>query len=150
MSDAIEGPAFGWPARTVAVSALCAVAWQALEAWSTFQEQPDRVTLTLLGLAGLGLLYGLGHIVMTRTRVDATHIRQLGWSHTEVEIARITQIKLIYIPYLSWLVSPRLVVRAGGMRTWVFHAADRALLQRFWHLAHDAQTPRVSQPPSGS
>ena len=129
---------------------MCAVAWQALEAWSTFQEQPDRVTLTLLGLAGLGLLYGLGHIVMTRTRVDATHIRQLGWSHTEVEIARITQIKLIYIPYLSWLVSPRLVVRAGGMRTWVFHAADRALLQRFWHLAHDAQTPRMSQPPSGS
>jgi len=129
VSDAIEGPAFGWPARTVAVSALCAVVWQVLEAWPTFQEQPDRVTLTLLGLAGLGLLYGLGHIVMTRTRVDATHIRQLGWSHTEVEIARITQIKLIYIPYLSWLVSPRLVVRAGGMRTWVFHAADRALLQ---------------------
>lgn len=148
MSDVVEGPAFGWSARGLALLALVALAWQAHSAWLGFDTRPDRLTWTLLGLGGLGLLYGLGHIWLTRTRVDATHIRQRGWSHTEVEIARITQIKLIYIPSLSWLISPRLVVRSGGFRRCVFHAADRAVLQRFWQLAHDAQLPRTAAPPS--
>ncbi|MEY2661171.1 MAG: hypothetical protein RLZZ123_2343 [Pseudomonadota bacterium] len=146
MNDAVEGPAFGWPSRLLALFALCAVAWQAWSAWQGFETQPDRVTLTLLGLGALGLLYGLGHIWLTRTRIDDTHIRQLGWSHTEVEIARISQVKLIHVPYLSWLVSSRLVVRAGGLRTWVFHASDRAVLQRFWQLAYDRQSPPMAPP----
>ncbi|MDI9330246.1 MAG: hypothetical protein QM527_02810 [Alphaproteobacteria bacterium] len=150
MNDVVEGPAFGWPARLLALGALLAVATQAYSAWQGFDTQPDRVTLTLLGLGALGLLYGLGHIWLSCTRVDATHIRQMGWSHSEIEIARISQVKLIYIPYLSWLVSPRLVVRSGGIRTWVFHAADQVVLQRFWQLAHDAQLPRMAPPSSES
>jgi hypothetical protein len=42
-----------------------------------------------------------------------------------------------------------LVVRTGGMRSWVFHAADRAVLQRFWQLAHQSQLPPSHrEPPS--
>ena len=150
MTEVVEGPAFGGPARTLALGAVLAVAWQAHVAWQELEIQPDQLTLTLLALGGLGLLYGLGHIVLTRTRIDATHIRHVGWSHSEVEIARITQAKLIYIPYLSWLVSPRLVVRTGGLRSWVFHGADRRVLQRFWQLAHDTHMPHMAEPPSGS
>ena len=96
-------------------------------------------------------LYGLGHIWFTVTQVDQTHIRQSGWVRSEVEIARLTQVKLIYIPYLSWLIAPRLVVRSGGVRSWVFHAADPKVLQRFWQLAHDAQTLKPPPDlPSGS
>ncbi len=141
MTQGVEGPAFSWPARLVALFAVVAVVWQAHGAWRETGTLPDGLSLTLFGLGGLGLLYGLGHIWRTRTHVDDTHIRQTGWSHQEVEIARLTQVKLIYIPFLSWLISPRLVVRAGGLRTWVFHAADRAVLQRFWQLAHNAQLP---------
>ncbi len=150
MTSPVQGPAFSWPARCVALFAVVAVGWQAHEAWLQTGESPDRFSLTLFGLAALGLLYGLGHIWRTRTLVDDTHIRQVGWSHQEVEIARLTQVKLIYIPYLSWLVSPRLVVRAGGMRSWVFHAADRAVLQRFWQLAHQSQLPPGHGGPSSA
>ncbi len=141
MTNAVEGPAFSWTARLVALFAVVAVVWQAHGAWRHTGEWFNDLSLTLFGLGGLGLLYGLGHIWRTRTQVDETHIRQTGWSHQEVEIARLTQVKLIYIPFLTWLVSPRLVVRAGGWRSWVFHAADRAVLQRFWQLAHQSQLP---------
>ena len=147
MTPVVEGPAFSWAARLVALFAVVAVVWQAHSAWNQTGEWPEGLSLTLFGLGGLGLLYGLGHIWRTRTQVDETHIRQTGWSHQEVEIARLTQVKLIYIPYLSWLVSPRLVVRAGGLRSWVFHAADRAVLQRFWLLAHRSQLPPDSATP---
>lgn len=149
MTSAVEGPAFSWPARWVALGAVVAVAWQAFQAWRQTGTLPDQFSLTLFALGGLGLLYGLAHIWRTRTRVDDTHIRQTGWSHQQVEIASLTQVKLVYIPYLSWLVSPRLVVRTGGMRSWVFHAADRAVLQRFWQLAHQSQLPPSHrEPPS--
>jgi hypothetical protein len=150
-ADLVEGPAFTWPARGIATLAVCAVAYQAHVAWQGFDVAPDQVSLTLWGLGALGLLYGLAHIWVTRTQIDATHIRQKGLTDTEVEMARLTQVKLIYIPFLTWLVAPRLVVRAGGLRTWVFHAADRAVLQRFWQLAHNAQLPPAPPvPPSGS
>ena len=35
----------------------------------------------------------------------------------------IRQVKLIHIPGLAWLISPRLVVRAGGLASIVFHAS---------------------------
>ncbi len=147
----LEGPAFTRVARALATLAVLAVAYQAHVAWQHFDEPPDRVSLTLWGLGALGLLYGLAHIWVTRTQVDATHIRQKGLTASEVEIARLTQVKLIYIPYLTWVIAPRLVVRAGGLRTWVFHAADRAVLQRFWQLAHDKQLPQSAhRSPSGS
>jgi hypothetical protein len=96
------------------------------------------------------LLYGLGHIWLTQTAVDDTHIRQTGWLvGAQVEIARLTQVKLIYVPYFSWLMAPRLVVKTGGIRSWVFHAADPEVLQRFWQLAHDAHLPpQRKAPPS--
>jgi hypothetical protein len=149
VTSVVEGPAFSRPARWVALFAVVAVAWQAYQAWLQTLTLPDAFSLTLFGLGGLGLLYGLAHIWRTRTSIDDTHIRQTGWSHQEVEIVKLTQVKLIYIPYLSWLVSPRLVVRSGGIRSWVFHAADQAVLQRFWQLAHQSQLPPgMRQPPS--
>jgi hypothetical protein len=135
----------------LALMALILTLRQVMQGWSQMEGKPEGTTLLLLVLGALGLLYGLGHIWLTRTQVDETHIRQFGWGRSEVEIARLTQVKLIYIPYLSWLIAPRLVVRSGGVRSWVFHAADPKVLQRFWQLAHDAQIPPIPpEPPSAS
>jgi hypothetical protein len=131
--------------------ALCAVGLVVHQAWLALipLRAPTGLTLWGLALSALGLLYGLGHIWFTQTAVDDTHIWQMGWLHSQVEIARLTQVKLIYIPFLSWLIAPRLVVKAGGLRSWVFHAADPGVLQLFWQLAHDAQLPaKLKAPPS--
>jgi hypothetical protein len=136
----LHGPAFTRWAKWLA---LVVVGLVVRQAWLALSLLPPSTGPTLwgLGLGGLCLLYGLGHIWFTQTAVDDTHIRQMGWLGTQVEIARLTQVKLIYVPHLSWLIAPRLVVKAGGVRSWVFHAADPGVLQRFWQLAHDAQRP---------
>jgi hypothetical protein len=142
----LQGPAFTRWAKSLA---LVAVGLVLRQAWLALGQMAAPTGLTLWGLAlgGLGLLYGLGHIWFTQTAVDGTHISQTGWLSSQVEIARLTQVKLIYIPYLSWIIAPRLVVKAGGLRSWVFHAADPGVLQRFWQLAHDAQLPPTHQLP---
>ena len=149
MTTALQGPAFTRWAKGLALGVVALVgrqAWLALSPMAT----PTGLTLWALVLGALGLLYGLGHIWFTQTSVDDMLIRQTGWFSTQVEIARLTQVKLIYLPYLSWLIAPRLVVRAGGVRSWVFHAADPGVLQRFWQLAHDAQMPTLVKPPSSA
>ena len=151
MTESVQGPAFTRSARVLALIAMILTLRQAVQGWSQMDGPPEGTTLWVLVLGAVGLLYGLGHIWFTQTQVDQTHIRQSGWVRSEVEIARLTQVKLIYIPYLSWLIAPRLVVRSGGVRSWVFHAADPKVLQRFWQLAHDAQTLQPPpEPPSGS
>ena len=151
MTESVQGPAFTRSARVLALIAMILTLRQAVQGWSQMDGPPEGTTLWVLMLGAVGLLYGLGHIWFTQTQVDQTHIRQSGWVRSEVEIARLTQVKLIYIPYLSWLIAPRLVVRSGGVRSWVFHAADPKVLQRFWQLAHDAQTLQPPpEPPSGS
>ena len=141
MTEPVQGPSYTWAARALALLAMVLVAQQAWQVWQGLDASPDSTTWIFLGLGAAALLYGLAHIWMARTLVDDTHIRQHGLFQSEVEIARLSQVKLIYIPYLTWLIAPRLVVRSGGLRSWVFHAADRAVLQRFWQLAHDAQLP---------
>jgi hypothetical protein len=151
VTESVQGPAFTRSARVLALIAMILTLRQAVQGLSQMDGPPEGTTLWVLVLGAVGLLYGLGHIWFTQTQVDQTHIRQSGWVRSEVEIARLTQVKLIYIPYLSWLIAPRLVVRSGGVRSWVFHAADPKVLQRFWQLAHDAQTLKPPpEPPSGS
>ena len=151
MTESVQGPAFTRSARVLALIAMILIFRQAVQGLSQMDGPPEGTTLWVLVLGAVGLLYGLGHIWFTQTQVDQTHIRQSGWVRSEVEIARLTQVKLIYIPYLSWLIAPRLVVRSGGVRSWVFHAADPKVLQRFWQLAHDAQTLKPPPDlPSGS
>jgi hypothetical protein len=70
-------------------------------------------------------------IVRSRTAVDATHIRQSWMWDKEVLLADVTQARLVGVPGLSWLVAPRLVVRARGRGLLVFHAADPRVLAAF-------------------
>jgi hypothetical protein len=70
----------------------------------------------------------------SRTKIDAVNIEQ-SWLWTKkVALAEISQAKFIYIPYLSWLIAPRLVVRASR-GVYVFPAADRHVLEAFARLS---------------
>ena len=70
-----------------------------------------------------------------RTSCDGLAIEQTWLWRKKVRLADITQIKLISVPGLNWLVVPRLVVRTGfGLTT--FHAGDPAVYSRFKLLAY--------------
>lgn len=78
-------------------------------------------------------------ILRSRTRIDATHIEQSWIAHKRVAIADITQVKLIYVPGLAWLIAPRLIVKTRRPASTVFHTADPQVLQAFATLAHGRQ-----------
>lgn len=69
-------------------------------------------------------------ILKSRTTISHETIEQTWLWHKTVLIKDITQAKFIYVPYLSWLIAPRLIVRAGiGLN--VFYSADPAVQRLF-------------------
>jgi hypothetical protein len=73
-------------------------------------------------------------ILSSRTSIEQGVITQTWLWDKRVVVRDVTQAKFIYIPYLSWLVAPRLVVRAG-MAVHVFHAASPHVLEAFARLS---------------
>ena len=90
----------------------------------------SSVLLFLALLAGF-VLWCFWWMLISRTTVTATHLRQSWWSDKHVAIAEITQTKLILIPGLTWLIAPRLVVRTRSSGSVVFHAAEPTIIAAF-------------------
>lgn len=135
----IECAAYSLPLKIVAtlfVGALVFAAWRAAgDLASAAWTAPAKASLAVLGI---GVAVGYGWILGSRTSIDATHITQTWLWPKHVRLADITQAKLVYLPALSWIIAPRLVVRARGRRTaMVFPAAGREVLAEFARLTVD-------------
>lgn len=101
-----------------------------------------RVFLVASALAVGG---GYLSILLSRTTLSQTHLRE-GWLlHTEVCLADIVQVKWLRWRWLDAVVAPRLVVRAKGRGVVTFHVADPALRDRVEMLVRLG--PQVSQAP---
>jgi hypothetical protein len=137
--ERVCGPSFPPAIKIIAtalVLALLAYAWRALFGPSGLQARELSATeWAFVAVVTVVIVSGYGVILTGRTTCDHQGIEQSGLWRKRVELAQITQIKLISIPGLSWLVVPRLVVRTGlGVTT--FQAGDPAVLERFQLLAH--------------
>ena len=138
----VEGAAFTLTIKALAVLLVLGIAVYVVRLW------PEQGWLTW-GWQSLGFMAAtlvvvlacLGYICWSRVRIDDTHIEQTWLWRKRVAIAEISQLKFIYVPYLSWLIAPRLVVRLGVTGWYVFHAADRRVLQRFYQLAVRGANP---------
>lgn len=90
----------------------------------------------LLVVAGLATLVLFNYwVIKSRTSVDAKQIRQSWIWSKQVLWADVVQAKMIYLPFLSWIVAPRLVVRGRGGMVTLFHAADDEVLKAFTRYA---------------
>lgn len=133
----VEGPSFPPTVKglaTVLVVGLLVLGWQVVG-----RRPWDHVE----GPAGLFLLAataviasGYWGILTSRTRIDGRCIRQSWLWPKEVALADITQVKLLEVAALSWLVVPRLVVRSGNMNLTTFHTADPQVLAALRLLAY--------------
>ena len=138
----VEGTAFTPTIKALSVLLVLGIAFYVVRLW------PEDGWLSL-GWQSLGFMAAtlvvvlacLGYICWSRVRIDDTHIEQTWMWRKRVAIAEISQLKLIYVPYMSWLIAPRLVVRLGVTGWYVFHAADRRVLQRFYQLAVRGANP---------
>lgn len=94
------------------------------------RESIDSVTLGLYGVATVMCAWVAYWILFSVTTVTDTCIEQTWLWKKRVELSRVTYAKLIYLPYLSWLIAPRLVLKTG-LSVYVFHGATRELVEAF-------------------
>jgi hypothetical protein len=140
-APAAEGPAFTTGVKLLATALVASVAivgWRA--APSLLAGRASMPALLFLGLVLAFVGVGYASILRSRTRITGTHIEQTWIVDKRVAIADITQVKFIYIPGLTWLVTPRLIVKARFPGSMVFHAAEPRVLTAFARLA-------LGQPP---
>ena len=131
-----EGPAFPVVVRLLVTGLTLWVfvaGWQAMDQPSVRLASLEAKALVVAGLAVL--LIVTGWVWRSRTEVNAEFIRQTWVWPKRVAWSDINHAKMIYVPYLAWLVAPRLVVRSGAGMVTVFHAADHDLLTTFTHYA---------------
>ena len=131
-----EGPAFPLQIKLLASLLVGSLLFWGIRAASniTLAQWPAS-TLMVMGLVSAFIAVSYYWILCSRTSIDATTIRQTWLWPKEVKLADVTQAKFIYVPYLTWLVVPRLVVRASGRGMYVFHSADKRVLAGFAKLS---------------
>lgn len=135
--EPIEGPSFSFAMKMLASNL---VGWLGLAAWRVIADGAlsswDDSTRIAMGMALIIVFVSYIGILTSRTGIDGQTIHQRGLWSKEVRLADITQIKLIALPGLGWLIAPRLVVRAGGLTVTTFHAGDPRVLAAFRRLAY--------------
>lgn len=134
---AVEGPSY--PPALKLLTGLLALAlglwgWRALDGL-------DRATVGsgahLLFVAGLlVVLVGFWEVATSRTTIDGEAIVQRSLWSRRVPLRNITQLKLLRVPGLDWLVVPRLVVRTRGLGLATFRAGDVRLVAAFRRLVY--------------
>lgn len=135
-SDAfIESPVEG-PAFPLLVKIMATVLMLAMVYWGVGAEQQiiwrefSSGAAVLFGGALLITVVAYVWILKSRTSIDAQAIEQTWIWKRRVLLADITQAKFIYVPYLSWLIAPRLIVRAGPGVS-VFYSASPQVQRLF-------------------
>lgn len=128
----VEGAAFGPALRGIATLLVVSIAAWAVKASDSMRsiEWPWPVLVTMSVALAL-VIVGYYWILVSRTAVDASRIRQSWLWDKEVALADIIEAKFIYLPRLTWLVAPRLIVRTRSQGMLVFHAASPAVQSQF-------------------
>ncbi len=131
-----EGPSFPATTRfiaTIIVAALAASAWPVLRRGLL---SSDTTLQLAVGLGMVFVMVGYFTILTSRTGIDEKRIYQTGLMGKQMPIRNITQVRLVHIPGLRWLIVPRLVAKAGALRTLSFPTADPEVLRAFQVLAY--------------
>lgn len=126
-----EGSAFPVLVKLMATfMVLALVYWGAVALVQAGPQSLSTGSSLLVGGAFAITLVAYVWILKSQTSIDGVAIEQTWLWKRRVALADITQAKFIYVPWLSWLLAPRLIVRAGpGVR--VFYCADPKVIRAF-------------------
>ena len=129
---ASEGPAFPLAVRLLATAMVAGMVWWGLRIREELGAAAWTPTAALVvGGSFLLVTWCLVWMWRSRTRVDAQGVHQSWIWDKHVRWDQIAQARLVGVPYLQWLITPRLVVRPRGGGVLTFHSADRRVLEVF-------------------
>ena len=113
-----EGPAFPVLIKLMSTCIVLALVYWGAGAFALAGPQSlSTGSWLLVGGAFAITLVVYVWILKSRTSIDAVAIEQTWLWKRRVVLAEISQAKFIYVPWLSWLLAPRLIVRTGpGVR----------------------------------
>ncbi len=136
-------PAYPLPVRGLAVLLVAALAFYGLRVLPALRTADWNFTgLSTVALALVCIGWVAWWIVFSRTRLEGDELLQTWLWDKRVRADEVASFKLVHLPSLQAVLSPRLLVRRrqGGI-TW-FHAADAGLLMAFASrvVAHQGAT----------
>lgn len=144
-----QGPAFPLTVRLLATALVVAtVAWGLNVRAELGAAAWNVTTAIVVGSCGVLVLWCLVWMWRSRTRVDDQGIHQSWIWNKHVRWDQIAQARLVGVPKLEWLITPRLVVRPRGGGVLVFHSADRRVLEVFATYV-TVGAPLMAPPDSG-
>jgi hypothetical protein len=122
------GAAFSVSFKVITLAIVAAIAYWGYHAlpalgWATLSAQARWV---LGGCVAL-VVYTLYWILVSRTTVSPTEIHQTFVFNRRVHLGEVSFVKFIYIPYLTWLIAPRLYVRTASNKFHAIYGASREL-----------------------
>jgi len=129
----LEGAAFSLPFKLLAtVLAWGCAAWL-LSLWLDGKLAHPAASGLSVNMAWFVagqalLLLTWWHILRSRTRIDARGLHQTWVWDKQLDLRELAYGKLIRVPGLDWLISPRLYLRSLQGKFAVYYVADKALL----------------------
>lgn len=136
------------PAFSRAFKSMASLVMLSLMVWGLrILDNPQLHSVSFTAKLALAAIFAMillfyYYLMVSQTRISATEISQTWLADKQVRIAEITKAKFIYIPYLSWLFAPRMVVRTQNGFLTMFYAADPKVLAAFAQLAMLMQSKR--------
>ena len=127
----VSGPAYG-PGFKLIATVVCAVlAGHGVTVGLRYPLLQYGLSVQLL-LLGAAVMLGVSYYWFLRSVVviDARGIRQTWMFNREVEWRDVRSAKMIGIPFFTWLVPPRLVVRTGNAFA-TFNGGSKPVLIEF-------------------
>lgn len=132
MTQPAEGPAFPLTVRLLATAMVAGMVGWGLQAREELGAASWNLSATaIVGGCFVLVLWCLVWMWRSRTRVDEQGIHQSWIWDKHVRWDQIAQARLVGVPKLEWIITPRLVVRPRGGGVQVFHSADRRVLEVF-------------------
>jgi hypothetical protein len=131
----VSGTSFSFLIKLLSSILIAGIAYLALQVL----HQMDGMNLATMGfVAAVALVIGFFQLSIwfSTTHISDTHIYQTWMFKKKVAIKDIAQCKLIYVPFFSWIITPRLVVRVGMANFFVFYASNPQVLEKFLVLVY--------------
>ena len=131
----VSGTSFSFLIKLLSSILIAGIAYLALQVL----HQMDDMNMATMGfVAAVALVIGFFQLSIwfSTTHISDTHIYQTWMFKKKVAIKDIAQCKLIYVPFFSWIITPRLVVRVGMANFFVFYASNPQVLEKFLALVY--------------